>query len=165
MMNTYTTFASWDAVKQYAYEHTITYYGKNKTNEDDYYYINSEILRTLRIVPSKLGMPHTADDSFIEQHYREAPSDAANLYGVNVRKQVANGIWDAYRFLNEMRKSFKRSDWMVVVSPQVEALVCTGIFSRSTSMRLSLARMSMAHGRHTSPSIAWMESESVGTTS
>jgi hypothetical protein len=113
MMNTYTTFASWDAVKQYAYEHTITYYGKNKTNEDDYYYINSEILRTLRIVPSKLGMPHTADDSFIEQSYREAPSDAANEYGKNVRKHVANGIWDAYRFLSEMRKSFKRSDWVV----------------------------------------------------
>lgn len=112
MMNTYTTFASWDAVKQYAYEHTITYYGKNKTDEDDYYYINSEILRTLRTSP-KLGMPHTTEDSFIEQSYRDAPSEAAYEYGKNVRKHVADGIWDAYRFLIDMRKSFKRSDWVI----------------------------------------------------
>ena len=128
MSTAYNTFASWDAVKHHAFNHTIEFYGKAKSNEDDYSHLFSAIGQDLREKRSvthcgiAIHMPHSDEDYFLAQRYKTAPSPEAKEYGVQFRKHVADGIWDAYRFLSDKRKSFKRSDWIANSEPGYVAL-------------------------------------------
>jgi hypothetical protein len=122
MSTAYNTFASWDAVKHHAFNHTLAYYGKAKTDDDDYRYIFDAVCRDLITKRSvtycgiDIHMPHSEKDTFLSYRWGEAPSPEATEYAVQFRKQINDGIRDGYGYLSNKRKSFKRSDWVIKTS-------------------------------------------------